>query len=139
APTDHSGASEAGELPAEHPIDAFLLARLQSEGLTFSRPASRHELLRRVTLNLTGLPPTPAEVEDFVADGSRDAYLRLIDRLLASPRYGEKWGRHWLDLVRYAETAGFYADTARPLAYKYRDYVIRSFNNDVPYDRFVQE
>ena len=96
-------------------------------------------LIRRATFDLHGLPPTPAEVEAFVDDTSPDAYEKLIDRLLASPRYGERWGRHWLDLVRYAESDGFKQDAYRPNAWPYRDYVIQSFNDDKPYDRFVTE
>lgn len=122
-----------------NPIDAFLLSRLEKNELSFSPPASRRELVRRATFDLTGLPPTPAETADFLADDSPDAYERLIDRLLASPHYGEHWGRHWLDVVRYAETAGYNADPLRPLAWRYRDYVIRAMNDDTPYDRFVQE
>lgn len=122
-----------------NPIDAFLLARLEPEGLSFSKPATRGDLIRRVTFDLTGLPPTPEEIAAFQADTADDAYERLIDRLLASPHYGEHWGRYWLDVVRYAETAGYNADPLRPLAWKYRDYVITALNNDVPYDRFVQE
>lgn len=121
------------------PIDAFILARLEAEGLTLSPPADKETLLRRVTFDLTGLPPTPQEREAFLADQSPDAYARVVERLLASPAYGETWGRMWLDLVRFAETAGFNADPPRPLAYKYRDYVIRSFNQDTPYDRFLTE
>jgi hypothetical protein len=121
------------------PIDAFLLNRLEEAGLEFSPPAGRRELLRRVKYDLLGLPPTPEEVDRFLQDDSPGAYERLIDELLASPHYGERWGRHWLDLVRYSETAGFNADPTRPLAYKYRDYVIRAFNNNTPYDRFIQE
>jgi hypothetical protein len=96
-------------------------------------------LIRRVTLDLIGLPPTPEEVEAFVQDESPKAYEALIDRLLASPHYGERWGRHWLDLARYADTSGFHNDLDRPYAWKYRDYVIRSFNDDKPYARFVAE
>ncbi|HUG91183.1 MAG TPA: DUF1549 and DUF1553 domain-containing protein [Planctomycetaceae bacterium] len=120
-------------------IDAFLLDPLEAQGLTFREPASRHELIRRATYDLLGLPPTPEEIDDFVSDDRPDAFERLIDRLLASPRYGEAWGRMWLDLVRFAETAGYNADTPRPLAWKYRDYVIRSFNEDKPYSQFVAE
>lgn len=122
-----------------NPIDAFLLARLETAGLAFSRPAGKRDLIRRLTFDLTGLPPTPEEVDAFVADDSTDAYARLVDRLLASPHYGEHWGRMWLDVVRYAETAGYNADPLRPDAWKYRDYVIASLNRDVPFDRFVQE
>ena len=89
--------------------------------------------------DLTGLPPTPEEVTAFEADKSPDAYAKLVDKLLASPRYGERWARHWLDLVRYAESDGFRADDYRPNAWRYRDYVVASFNADKPYDRFVQE
>ncbi|HLJ12528.1 MAG TPA: DUF1549 and DUF1553 domain-containing protein [Planctomycetaceae bacterium] len=122
-----------------NPIDAFLLARLEREGLSFSPPAPKRDLLRRAKFDLLGLPPTPDEIDEFLADEAPDAYERLIDSLLASPHYGEHWGRHWLDVVRYAETAGYNADPLRPLAWKYRDYVIRAFNDDVPYDRFVEE
>jgi hypothetical protein len=121
------------------PIDAFVLAKLEERGLGFSPPADRRELIRRATFDLLGLPPSPAEVDAFVADTTPDAYERLIDRLLTSPHYGESWGRMWLDLVRFAETAGYKADPLRPLAWKYRDFVVRAFNANVPYDRFVQE
>jgi len=120
-------------------IDRFLLARLAVEGLSFSPPASRQTLIRRVTFDLIGLPPTPEEIDAFVGDPAPDAYEKLIDRLLASPRYGERWGRHWLDLARYAETDGFEHDAVRPDAWRYRDYVIASFNADKPYDRFIKE
>ncbi len=122
-----------------NPIDAFLLARLEEKGLSFSAPTGKRDLLRRVKFDLLGLPPTPQEIEEFLADDAGDAYERLIERLLASPHYGEHWGRYWLDIVRYAETAGFNADPLRPLAWQYRDYVIRALNDDIPYDRFVQE
>src|SRR5436305_577117 len=101
--------------------------------------ASRETLIRRVSLDLIGLPPTPQEIDAFVADPSSDAYEKLVDRLLASPRYGERWARHWLDLARYAESEGFKADETRPNAWRYRDYVIRAFNEDKPYDRFIRE
>jgi hypothetical protein len=123
----------------KNPIDAFILARLEAKGLAPNPPASRLELLRRVTYDLTGLPPTPAEVEAFLADTSPDAYTKLIDRLLDSPRYGEKWARHWLDLVRYAETNSFERDNPKPNVWRYRDYVIRAFNSDKPYDLFLKE
>jgi hypothetical protein len=122
-----------------NPIDQFILARLEAEGLTPAPEADRRTLIRRATFDLHGLPPTPAEVDAFVNDRSTDAYEKLIDRLQASPRYGERWGRHWLDLVRYAESDGFKQDAYRPNAWPYRDYVIRSFNDDKPYDRFVTE
>src|SRR6476660_5495938 len=109
-------------------IDRFILARLEQE-----------RLLRRVSLDLIGLPPSLREADAFLADASPNAYERLVDRLLASPHYGERWGRHWLDLARFAETDGFEHDAARPTAWRYRDYVIRAFNADKPYDRFVRE
>jgi mono/diheme cytochrome c family protein len=121
------------------PIDAFLEAARKEKGLKANSPASKHELIRRVTYDLTGLPPTPEEVEAFQADASPDAFAKLVDRLLDSPRYGEKWGRHWLDLVRFAETNSYERDGVKPNAWRYRDYVIRSFNGDKPYDRFIKE
>jgi hypothetical protein len=123
----------------KNPIDAFILARLEEKGLSPNPPASRQELLRRVTYDLTGLPPTPGEVEKFLADTSQDAYERLVDHLLESPRCGEKWARHWLDLVRYAETNSFERDNPKPHVWRYRDYVIRAFNSDKPYDLFLKE
>ncbi len=121
------------------PIDRFILARLEEAGLAPAAPADRRTLIRRVTFDLTGLPPTPAEVASFVTDDSPDAYARLVDRLLASPRYGERWARHWLDLVRYSDTMGYEYDFDLYNAWRYRDYVIRAFNDDLPYDQFVQE
>lgn len=121
------------------PVDAFILAKLETAGLVPAPPASKTALLRRVYYDLTGLPPSPEEVEAFLRDDSPDAYERLVDRLLASPHYGERWARHWLDLVRYAETNGYEFDTAKPHVWRYRDYVISSFNADKPYDRFVKE
>lgn len=129
---------EHGEL-IRNPIDAFILSRLEAEGLSFSPPAGRHELLRRLSFDLVGLPPAPISIERFAHDQSSGAYARLVESLLSSAHYGEAWGRHWLDLVRFAETAGFNADPPRPLAYKYRDYVVRAFNEDKPYDRFIEE
>ncbi len=120
-------------------VDHFLVSRLEELGLSFSPAAGKLIRLRRATFDLTGLPPTPSELDAFEKDTSPDAYEKVIDRLLASPRYGERWGRHWLDLARYAETDGFEHDAARPHAWRYRDYVIRSFNEDKPYDRFVRE
>jgi mono/diheme cytochrome c family protein len=121
-----------------NPIDSFILAQLESRGLKPNPTATRAELIRRVSYDLTGLPPTPEEAAAFVADKSPNAYEKLVDRLLASPHYGEKWARHWLDLVRYAETNSYERDNPKPYIYKYRDYVIRSFNEDKPYDRFVK-
>ncbi|WP_422929993.1 DUF1553 domain-containing protein [Singulisphaera sp. PoT] len=122
-----------------NPIDAFVLAKLEAKDLKPNAPASRRELIRRAYYDLTGLPPTPEEVAAFEADQSPRAYEDLIDRLLSSARYGEKWGRYWLDLVRYAETNSYERDNPKPNAWRYRDYVIRSFNDDKPYDRFVKE
>ena len=126
---------------ARAPVDAFVLARLEAKGLAPAPPADRRTLLRRVTYDLTGLPPAPEEVEAFLADRSPDAYAKVVDRLLASPRYGERWARHWLDVARYADTKGYvFTDERRyPYAYTYRDYVIRAFNDDKPYDHFVTE
>ncbi len=121
------------------PVDAFVLARLEKEGLTPAQPADRATLLRRVTFDLTGLPPSPEEIDAFVKDPSPNAYANVVERLLASPHYGERWGQHWLDVVRYADTDGFEYDALRPDAWRYRDYVIRSFNHDKPFDRFILE
>src|SRR5262249_44877103 len=121
------------------PIDAFILARLHAAGLKPSPAADRATFIRRVTFDLHGLPPTPAEIDAFVIDASPQAYEKLIDRLLASPRYGERWGRHWLDLVHYGDTHGYDKDKRRDHAWPYRDYVIRSFNDDKPYPRFIKE
>ncbi len=124
---------------ARSPIDRFILARLEAEGLAPVAPAGRRQLLRRVTFDLTGLPPTPAEIDAFLADERPDAYERVVERLLASPRYGERWGRHWLDVARYADSNGLDENIAHPNAFRYRDWVIDAFNRDKPYDRFVQE
>ena len=120
-------------------IDSFLLAKLHAAGLTFAPPATKETQLRRVSLDLIGLPPSLAELDAFLADTSPDAWAKVVDRLLASPHYGERWGRHWLDLARYADTEGFEHDVTRPNAWRYRDYVVRSLNADKPYDRFVRE
>lgn len=120
-------------------VDRFILARLEAAGLSPAPEADKLTLLRRVSFDLTGLPPTPQQIEEFLADQSPNAYDKLVQRLLANPHYGERWARHWLDLVRYADTLGHEFDFAIPLAYKYRDYVIRAFNDDVPYDQFVLE
>ncbi|HEY2786384.1 MAG TPA: DUF1549 and DUF1553 domain-containing protein [Fimbriiglobus sp.] len=121
------------------PVDAFLLAKLESRNLTFAPAADKATLLRRVTFDLTGLPPTPNELDAFLKDDSATAYEKVVDRLLASPRFGEKAALWWLDLVRFAETDGFKADDPRPNAWRYRDYVIESLNADKPFDRFVKE
>ncbi|HEU0122277.1 MAG TPA: DUF1549 and DUF1553 domain-containing protein [Bryobacteraceae bacterium] len=121
------------------PVDAFVLAGLRKAELTPAPEADRATLIRRVTYNLHGLPPTPEEIAAFVNDKQPKAYERLVERLLASPRYGEQWARHWLDVVRFAESDGYEYDTHRPDAYRFRDYVIASFNADKPYDQFVKE
>lgn len=132
-------ASAIGADRYENPIDAFIIASLDARGLTLAPPADRSVLIRRVYFDLLGVPPTPSEIEVFLGDESADAYERLVDRLLDDPRYGQRWGRHWLDLVRYAESDGFKQDAYRPTAYLYRDYVVDSLNRDVPYDQFVFE
>ena len=120
-------------------IDQFVLAGLDSRGLQPAADAGKAAILRRVTFDLTGLPPTPGELRAFLADDSDSAYATVVDRLLDSDRFGERWGRHWLDVVRYADTMGRTRNLPFPVAWKYRDYVVRSFNEDKPYDRFVQE
>jgi hypothetical protein len=121
------------------PVDAFVLEKLDAHGWTAAPEASRVDLVRRVTFDLTGLPPTPVEVASFLADSRPDAYERLVDRLLANPHYGERWAQHWLDVVRFAESEGYEYDRHVPDAWRYRDYVIAAFNNDKPFDRFVME
>lgn len=123
---------------ARNDIDNFILARLDQAGVTPVQAADRRTLLRRVTFDLTGLPPTLAEMESFLADTTPQAFERVIDRLLDSPRYGERWGRHWLDVVRYADTSGNASDYPVPQAHRYRDWVIRAFNRDLPYDQFLR-
>ena len=122
-----------------NPIDAFILRKLEANGLGPNPYATRPTLIRRAYYDLTGLPPTPEEVQAFVADRSPNAWEKVVDRLLASPAYGEKWGRHWLDLVRYAESNSYERDGTKPNAWRYRDYVIQSLNADKPYDQFVTE
>jgi cytochrome c553 len=128
----------------QNPIDSFVLAKLTEKKLTPSAKADKHTLIRRVTYDLTGLPPSPAEVDAFLADNSPNAFEKVVDRLLASPRYGERWGRHWLDIARYADTSGDRQNGKRynplyPHAWTYRDYVIEAFNKDLPYDQFIIE
>lgn len=127
----------------QSPIDAFLLAKLEEKNLSFAPPADRRTLLRRVYFDLIGLPPMMEEIQAFERDRSSDAFEKVVDRLLASPRYGERWGRHWLDFARYADTKDqvlvYGKDALRPFAYTYRDYVIRAFNEDLPYDQFIRE
>lgn len=121
------------------PIDAFLIAPLEKKGFTFAADAAPRTLLRRLHLDLIGLPPTPEEVENFLNDQGPDAYERLVDRLLASPHFGERWGRHWLDLARFAESDGYENDRLRPDAWRYRDWVIDAVNRDLPFDEFTIE
>ena len=135
-PVDHEPPSGTG---TKHPIDAFILDQLKKSGLPANQPAQPATLLRRAHFDLVGLPPEIDQVDAFAKDNSDKAFEEAIDRLLASPHYGEKWGRHWLDLVRYAETNGYERDSDKPMAWRYRDYVIRAFNENKPYDVFVQE
>ncbi len=121
-----------------NPVDAFIVARHKPKGLKLAPEAHRHTLIRRLTFNLTGLPPTPKEIDEYVHDTKPGAYERLVDRLLASSAYGEHWAQHWLDLARFAETDGFEHDKVRPNAWRYRDWVIKALNDDLPYNRFVQ-
>jgi mono/diheme cytochrome c family protein len=123
----------------QSPIDQFLLAKLEAKGLTLSPRADRRTLIRRASYDLTGLPPTPEETRAFEADKSPDPFARLVDRLLDSPRYGERWGRYWLDIARYADTKGYVFEEERryPYSYTYRDWVFRAFNEDLPYDQFI--
>ncbi len=125
--------------PPSYPIDAFIRAKLAEKGLALSPEADRRTLIRRLSFDLIGLPPTPEEIDAFVADKEPGAYEKLVERLLASPHYGERWARHWLDVVRFAESNGFEMNRARPNAWPFRDYVIRAFNDDKPYDAFIRE
>ena len=131
-PADSSGWSA-------HPVDRFIAARQRASGVRPVAPAAKRTLLRRVTFDLIGLPPTPAETASFLADSSPGSFARVIDRLLASPHYGERWGRHWMDVVRYADTAGDNADYPVPEAARYRDYIIAAFNTDKPFNQFIRE
>lgn len=124
---------------AKNPIDAFIIAKLAEKGLALSAPADKRTLIRRATFDLTGLPPTPAEVDAFLHDQSPDAFARVIDRLLRSPHYGEKWGRHWLDVARYSDSNGLDENIALGTAWRYRDYVVQAVNADKPFDRFLTE
>jgi hypothetical protein len=121
------------------PVDAFVLSKLEQRNLEPAPPAEKRDLIRRATFDLIGLPPEPGDVDAFLADNSPDAFKRVVDRLLESPHYGERWARHWLDLVRYAETNGHEYDNDKPAPWRYRDYVIRAFNQDLPYNQFVRE
>ncbi len=122
-----------------NPIDAFILAKLEEKGLTPAAPVQKVTLLRRVTYDLTGLPPTPAELDAFLKDDSPRAFEKVVDRLLSTPQYGERWGRHWLDVARYADSTGMDEDHMYPHAWRFRDYVVDAFNRDLPYDRFIVE
>jgi len=132
-------APEVGDAWARNSIDKFILEGLRSKNLAPSPPISRERLIRRVTYDLTGLPPSPAEVDSFLNDRSGEAYERLVDRLLSSPHYGERWALRWLDVVHYADTNGYEGDAERAQAWRFRDYVVRSFNTNKPYDRFIRE
>jgi len=132
-------APEVGDAWARNSIDKFILEGLRSKNLAPSPPISLERLIRRVTYDLTGLPPSPAEVDSFLNDRSGEAYERLVDRLLSSPHYGERWALRWLDVVRYADTNGYEGDAERAQAWRFRDYVVRSFNTNKPYDRFIRE
>jgi len=137
-PVDPPAAAEGVSVP--HPIDRYVEVGLKSQGLEFAAPADRRTLLRRATFDLLGLPPTPEELAAFEADPAPDAWERAIDRLLASPHYGERWGRHWLDVAGYADSNGAVeADSPRPHAWRYRDYVVKALNDDKPWDQFIQE
>ena len=138
-PVQRPKVPDAPGLTGSNPVDAFLAAGLKAKGLSPAPAADKRTLVRRLTFDLTGLPPTAAEVEAFEADRSPDAWDKLVDRLLASPAYGEKWGRRWLDVARYADSNGMDENLAHGNAWRYRDYVVRSFNADKPYDRFVRE
>ena len=131
--------SDAPDTWKINPIDAFVFSKLSEKGIKPSPLADKRTLIRRITLDLIGLPPTSSEVADFLNDENPDAYERVVDRLLASPRYGERWARHWLDVARFSESDGFEEDMQRPLAYTFRDYVIGALNQDKPYDEFVRE
>jgi hypothetical protein len=138
-PAPPAFADPAGKAWVKTPIDAFILTGLRKAGLKPAPPADRATLIRRVTFDLTGLPPTPDEIDAFIADKSPTAWEKVVDRLLASPHYGEQWGHHWLDVVRFAESDGYEYDMHRPDAWRYRDYVVQSFNEDKPYAQFVKE
>jgi hypothetical protein len=129
----------SGKSRVSTPVDNFVVAKLESHRLAPSPEADRRTLIRRLYVDLVGLPPTPEDVDAFVKDSDPQAYEKLVERLLASPHYGQRWARYWLDLVRYADTDGFELDEFRTQAWRYRDYVIRSFNSDKPYDQFIKE
>src|SRR5262249_6940421 len=124
---------------AKSPLDNFIMAKIEAAGLSPAVPTDRRTLIRRATFDLTGLPPTPAEIEAFLADERPDAFAHLVDRLLASPAYGERWGRHWLDVARYADSNGLDENVAHGNAWRYRDYIVAAFNRDKPYNQFLLE
>src|SRR5688572_25167734 len=132
-------APESASDTSENPIDAFLAAGLKKNGLSRSPAAERVTLIRRLYLVMVGLPPTPDEVDQFVNDTDPKAFEKLVDRTLADPRYGERWARHWLDVIRFAESNGFETNRERPNAWRFRDYVIAALNSDKPYDQFIRE
>jgi cytochrome c553 len=136
---DHSPPAVKHTAWPKSPIDNFILAKLEDKGITPAVPADKLALLRRATFDLTGLPPTPKEIDDFLSDRSAAGFAKVVDRLLASPRYGERWGRHWLDVARYADSTGADEDIRYPYAWRYRDYVIDAFNRDLPYNQFLME
>jgi hypothetical protein len=138
-PSDPPAPAVSRESWPRSPLDRFILARLEAAGLAPAPPADRRTLIRRATFDLTGLPPAAGEIEAFLADTSGDAFERLVERLLASPRYGERWGRHWLDVARYADSNGLDENIAHGNAWRYRDYVVAAFNRDKPYDEFIIE
>ncbi len=139
AAPDAAPSQAQNEAWAQSPIDRFILRKLEEKNMKPAPAADKLTLLRRATFDLTGLPPSESEMRDFLADQSPDAFKKVVERLLGSPRYGERWGRHWLDVARYADSTGNDEDHRYPYAWKYRDYVIESFNNDLPYDQFVRE
>src|SRR5262249_42225171 len=139
APRRHALPRVADAKWVRNPIDAFVLARLEGAQVLPSEEAERATLIRRLHLDLLGLPPTPQEVDAFVKDARSDAYDVLVDRLLSSAHYGERWGRHWLDVARYADSDGFEKDTGRPYAWRYRNWVIDALNRDLPFDQFTIE
>ena len=138
-PAPHQVPSVPNAAWSHNPIDAFLLSAMKARGLTPAAHADKRTLIRRAYLDVLGLPPTPTEIDAFVKDRAADAWPRLVDRLLASPHYGERWARHWMDLARYADSGGFEFDVDRPEMHRYRDYLIDAFNTDKPYDQFVKE
>src|SRR5262249_53974776 len=124
---------------SDQPVDHFILAKMEAAGLTPAPQAERVALIRRLSFVLTGLPATPGEVDAYLADTAPDAYERVVNRLLASPHFGEHWARHWMDVVRYSDTYGYESDISAKGAWRYRDYLIRAFDHDVPFDQLIRE